>query len=362
MFRASQMCAVAVRSRGSGRASLLHRALRQPWPLQIAGPWSGRGLWATASRRSARCFSTDSTSPSDGNSLATLDELFQSETVSYLRDPASNRELFLIGTAHVSKKSAEDVRRIIRLTCPHFVLLELCDARLRVMRQKMRQDKNKREKETSEEMGDAVAELLQKIFGGGKWPWSLETVLNKVLKTGLKQLYHNIFRQYGLVPGGEFHAAIEEVEATPATTPRAELVTIDRGQAQTMDLLRQALFKVSWIEAFSTPVPPELQAQEEDFVRSYQTKEGFEQMVEKLKSRKQIRLLRGYLTDVAPQVMDVMLTSRDEMMAARIQGVGKGDSSQSRPSGSTTRIIAIVGMAHMDGIEARLGWDILNRR
>merc|ERR550514_463926 len=53
-----------------------------------------------------------------------------SETHSYLRDATRNREIHLIGTAHVSQKSADEVRDLIHLVRPSHVAVELCPSRL----------------------------------------------------------------------------------------------------------------------------------------------------------------------------------------------------------------------------------------
>ena len=38
-----------------------------------------------------------------------------------------------MGTAHVSRQSAKDVRRVIQAVCPHNVVVELCSSRTAVM-------------------------------------------------------------------------------------------------------------------------------------------------------------------------------------------------------------------------------------
>ena len=50
-------------------------------------------------------------------------------TMSYLRDLRTGNEVYLIGTAHVSKKSAEEVRDVIQAVRPDTVFVELCEKR-----------------------------------------------------------------------------------------------------------------------------------------------------------------------------------------------------------------------------------------
>ncbi len=43
-------------------------------------------------------------------------------------------QIFLVGTAHVSRNSAEEVRELIRVVKPTSVMVELCEARARRIR------------------------------------------------------------------------------------------------------------------------------------------------------------------------------------------------------------------------------------
>ena len=56
------------------------------------------------------------------------------ETMSYLRNLKNGDEIFLVGTAHISRKSADEVRSVIRSVRPDTIFLELCDARAAAMR------------------------------------------------------------------------------------------------------------------------------------------------------------------------------------------------------------------------------------
>ena len=43
-------------------------------------------------------------------------------------------QIYLVGSAHVSQQSAEEVREMIRLVKPQTVMLELCEERLQKLR------------------------------------------------------------------------------------------------------------------------------------------------------------------------------------------------------------------------------------
>jgi len=56
------------------------------------------------------------------------------ETMSLLRNLRNGSEIFLVGTAHISKTSAEEVRSVIRSVNPDNVFVELCDDRAAAIR------------------------------------------------------------------------------------------------------------------------------------------------------------------------------------------------------------------------------------
>lgn len=65
--------------------------------------------------------------PARGTASAVTD----SDLVSYLRHPARDQEVFLVGTVHISNRSARLVREVIASVKPDVVMVELCEARRR---------------------------------------------------------------------------------------------------------------------------------------------------------------------------------------------------------------------------------------
>lgn len=55
-------------------------------------------------------------------------------TATLLRNLKTGAEVYLVGTAHVSQKSAVEVREMIQLVRPQTVVMELCPARLAKLR------------------------------------------------------------------------------------------------------------------------------------------------------------------------------------------------------------------------------------
>ena len=92
------------------------------------------------------------------------------ETMSILRSSTTSGEIFLVGTAHVSQQSAREVRELVRLVKPTTVCVELCEERLRTMREKIERETRGADGEgtstgTSDFVRDAVKDFVG-AFGG----------------------------------------------------------------------------------------------------------------------------------------------------------------------------------------------------
>ncbi|CAM9652056.1 unnamed protein product, partial [Phaeothamnion confervicola] len=74
---------------------------------------------------------------------------------------------------------------------------------------------------------------------------------------------------------------------------------------------------------------------------------GLAVWVERLKQRKVVRATMAVVKENVPEVYAAMVGERDEFMANSI-----------RQSGGT-RVVAVVGMAHLDGLERNLGYKQL---
>lgn len=82
--------------------------------------------------------------------------------------------------------------------------------------------------------------------------------------------------------------------------------------------------------------------------------EAFSKNIEKMKDRKAIREWRNWQDEVMPSMIEGILYSRDRFMidqvlkqcSAPADGGGAGGA-----GGKTVKIVLVVGIAHMDGIE-----------
>lgn len=229
----------------------------------------------------------------------------QRDTLSYLRDARANREVYLIGTAHISQRSAEEVGDLIRLVRPAHVAVELCPQR-------------KARLQADAQQHDQMSALLRS-FGGNESDAMLRAAF---------QALNGLWKQYGLVPGVDFKAALDAADAIGASVH-----CIDRDVDETLRLLRGALGEVDLARFMTTLPPKELMA---GMLRGG----SIGDVVESLKDRAQVAALRRHLNRAAPSIVEVMLHQRDRLMVKQLR--------RQVPQGV---VVAVVGLAHMDGIE-----------
>jgi len=232
----------------------------------------------------------------------------------------------LIGTAHVSRKSADSVRKLIRDVKPDHVFVELDPVRgRRIMSE---------QKQTS--FTESLFEQLRRD----------QPMLTSMLGASLKTL-QNVFHRFGLESGLEFKVAMEEAQRIDA-----KLVYGDRCGDETMRRLTKAA-----MQTIPELLPKLLGADGGDLYRTlsrYNTggvdlnnfgmwnAEDMERTIENLKNRKAIRHNNRILNGVIPRIMNAMLHERDQIMVDNLKALPPD-----------ARIVAVCGMAHMDGIERR---------
>mmetsp|Transcript_2152 Transcript_2152/g.7688 ORF Transcript_2152/g.7688 Transcript_2152/m.7688 type:complete len:226 (-) Transcript_2152:461-1138(-) len=120
----------------------------------------------------------------------------------YLRDLMTGTEFFLVGTAHISRKSAEEVASVIQAVQPNTVMVELCPGRARQLMAQKHQ-------EGGEGGGSsAFVQAVQTAAAGMNMPGDMT---QKLLKAGMGGFYQ-FFRATGFDPGLEFKVAIQEAE------------------------------------------------------------------------------------------------------------------------------------------------------
>ena len=210
------------------------------------------------------------------------------------------KEITLIGTAHVSKESAELVTSVIEEQRPDTVCVELCESRHQAIRQKERWQNTNIVKVIKE----------KKAF----------LLLSNLL---LASFQKRIARKLDVVPGQEMIAALDSAEAVGATTHLADRdirVTLSRTWRKMsfwdkMKLFFQLLTSMGSVDEIS----------EED--------------VEKMKQEDVLETLLSEVGQQMPTLRDILIDERDKYLTEKIR------------SAPGERIVAVVGAGHVPGIK-----------
>lgn len=117
--------------------------------------------------------------------------------------------VYLVGTAHFSHKSQRDVERVVRLTQPDIVFLELCPSRISILSM-----------ETDSVLRDASRLTTDRIMAMIRQ----DGISQALLQVLLLQTSAYITKQLGMAPGGEFRSAHRE----GIKIPRCHIMLGDR--------------------------------------------------------------------------------------------------------------------------------------
>ncbi len=209
------------------------------------------------------------------------------------------KEILLVGTAHVSRESADLVEQVIIEAQPDTVCVELCQPRFEALKQK----------DKWQEM-DIVKVIREK---------RTSLLLSQLL---LASFQKKIAQRFNIQPGEEMIRAIAKAEETGA-----RVVLADREVRVT--LMRTWRSLGLWKKAgLMTEVLASL----------FYTEEITEEEIEKLKERDMLEVALQAISEKLPQVKAILIDERDRYLASRIREAG-GE-----------RIVAVVGAGHVPGI------------
>jgi pheromone shutdown-related protein TraB len=214
------------------------------------------------------------------------------------------RSFFIIGTAHVSKDSADLVERTIRDRNPDTVAVELCESR------------------------------FESLSNPDRWK---ETDIYTVIKSGrayvlMAQLALSTFQkrladEFGVRPGEEMHRAIKVSEETGA-----ELSLVDREIRTTL--------KRAWATAgFWTLMKVLYQT----ILSTFHAQDISQEDIEKMKTGDELAVVLDEFSGSLPGVKVALIDERDQYLAAKIRNA-PGDT-----------VVAVVGAAHVPGIKRAFG-------
>ena len=224
-----------------------------------------------------------------------------SDTVS--RIPLAEKEIILIGTAHVSSESVEEVRRVIAEEKPDHVCIEIDESRYRSLTQKQSWGKTN------------VSQILRE----GKGFFLLAQM-------ALASFQKRIGLDLGTRPGEEMLAAVESAEELGIPYSYCD-----------RDI--QITLKRAWSRSGFWNKNKMLAA----LLSSIFTREKLNQEdIEALKAKGALQSMLEELAEFLPSVKEVLIDERDIFLAVRIrQAEGK-------------KVVAVLGAGHVPGVTRRL--------
>ncbi|MDR3191539.1 MAG: TraB/GumN family protein [Treponema sp.] len=217
----------------------------------------------------------------------------------------AGREIILVGTAHVSRESIEEVRRVIREEKPDRVCVELDQGRYGSISQKDNWEKLN----------------VIKILKEGK---GFLLIANLVLSGFQRRLGDEL----GVKPGEEMKTAVEAAEELGVPfdfCDRDVQITLRRAWTRCGFWNKCKLLASLLSGAFTTE---KLSSGE----------------VENLKKASELDGMMAELSDYLPPVKTTLIDERDRYLAAKIW----------QSSASARRIAAIVGAGHLQGLKSHL--------
>ena len=216
----------------------------------------------------------------------------------------AGKDITIVGTAHVSQKSVEEVRRVILETKPDTVCVELDRGR-------------------HESLVDAKRFRNLDLFQVIKQKRVLYLLANLALSAYQKKIGDKI----GVRPGAELLAAVENCNAVGA-----ELVLADR------DI--QTTLKRTWS---NISLWNKLRLATSLLAAPFAIEEISEAQIERLKERDTISDMLSELSQLVPGLKEPLIDERDQYLASSIE----------RSNGH--RVVAVVGAGHVQGILNNLG-------
>jgi len=221
-----------------------------------------------------------------------------SKTVHHLEN--TDKQVILLGTAHVSRESAQQVQDLIQEEKPDTVCVELCQSRYQSLRQK------ERWQETN----------IVKIIKEKK---SFLLLSNLMLASFQKR----IAKKLDIKPGQEMITAVETAEAVGA-----EIHLADRDIRTTLSRTWRAMGLWSKSKLLFQLV---LSMGEVDEIK--------EEDIEKMKDQDVLETLLAEVGKALPVLKDILIDERDRYLAEKIR------------TAPGNKIVAVVGAGHVPGIK-----------
>jgi len=302
----------------------------------------------------------------------------------------NGRIIYLLGTAHISSSSAALAGQLVRDTLPKGVFVELDPKRVSgsgILSQKFNDESDGNFTRQSKVIvpkisaveGDGGLVLVSSSLSSSEDNGSSTTKPakqskdnNPIMKVAAAAVGNSIKGLYkrldsaGFESGEEFVTAVKEGRKISA-----DIILGDRDVELTLRRVTEGLVKTDLkaflssdselertLEGMALPMNSEVGAKlngSSDVGKELtdeQFREELTSFVETMKTKDNVRTVMGQLKRVAPFLYEALVSERDTYMATGLNGLNELES-----------IVAVVGIAHADGIENSLqmnGWEANN--
>ncbi|XP_030559378.1 traB domain-containing protein [Drosophila novamexicana] len=252
----------------------------------------------------------------------TLEEFDQNlpSTVTLLNTPFGSK-VYLVGTAHFSEESQDDVSYVIRNVRPDVVMVELCPSRVHILKLD--------EKTLLEEAKNINIPKIRGIL-------QTHGYINGIFFILLLQMSAQIAKDLGMAPGGEFRRAFEEIHKLPGCI----LHLGDRPIRITLYRALRALslwqtMKLVWRLTFTDSISIE--------------------EVEECKQRDLLEKLMQEMAGEFPAFSDVFVRERDLYLCHSLQLAALPQAAPGAHQVRPVRVVGVVGIGHANGIAKMWG-------
>jgi pheromone shutdown-related protein TraB len=223
-----------------------------------------------------------------------------------------NDNIILIGTAHISEESVNEVRQAIETYKPDIVAVELCQRRYDTITQKDKWENT------------PISALIKS-----------NNAYFMLAQTFLSSIQRRLGEEYGVAPGSEMIAAMDEAKKHSikvALVDRDITVTLKRAWRK---MGAREKFRVIW-EFLKAMIGYDEEELEELDLKELMKQDVISQMMEEF-------------SKIAPSAATVLISERDQYIAQKIFDESKKG-----------KIVAVVGAGHIAGIKKHLQTQELN--
>jgi len=240
------------------------------------------------------------------------------ETVTCLTTPVGSK-VYVVGTAHFSESSQDDVSKTIEATQPDIVLVELCSSRVNILQLD--------EKTLLAEASNITVEKMRTAI-------KQSGLIQGIMHLLLLSMSAHLTKQLGMAPGGEFRRAFKEAQRIPGCKihlgDRAIQVTLRRALSSLS--LWQKVCLAWYMITSKDPISKE--------------------EVEKCKQKDLLEEMLREMTGEFPALSEVFVKERDMYLANSLRLAAqpirdpRDDAEFIAPI-----VVGVVGIGHVPGIQ-----------